>query len=260
MSEATPSGRKTVTSHHVKLTLVAALVWYVVLTGANCYSTSLPVTSTLTKAEPSVAQAIQRVSPAVVYIVADDGAEKSAGTGIIIDSEGYILTNNHIVEKSERALVRFPGKQEVLAEIVYRDKSLDLAILKCPGSNYSAVAVGSIEEPTLGEDVIAMGFPSVSAVGTSPSISKGIVSALRTIDGVKCIQTDAALNPGSSGGPLINMNGEVIGINSWRLREGEGMNFAIALNREVKRHIDSVVAQLIDGRLSFLKPPAERTE
>ena len=124
----------------------------------------------------------------------------------------HFLTNYHIVENEEDVLVILPGREDVIAEIVYSDPNLDIAIIECPGLNYPFVRLGSIEIPGLGDDVIAIGYPYGSELGDSASISKGVISAFRTIDGIKYIQTDAPANPGSSGGPLVNNYAEVIGI------------------------------------------------
>ena len=206
----------------------------------------------------SVADAVAKVSPSVVYIVADYGRWHSSATGILIDAKGCVLTNNHVVEEGYYAMIRLSDNRQIKAEIVYRDPSRDLAILECPGSNYSAIALGSTKHPSLGEDVIAIGFPS-AVLGDSVSISKGIISAFRTIGGVRYIQTDASIGPGSSGGPLINTRGEVIGINTWKLTESEGINFAIEIG-SVKAYIENTVRQLANGELRPLKAPPPQNE
>lgn len=243
-------------------TLVAVLAASVVLMagcgvttpGSSSVSEPLPTESTET---PSATSAVAKVSPSVVQIIAEYGNWHSSGTGIVIDQAGYILTNNHVVEKGYYAMVLLPGKGQVKAEIVYRDQSRDFAILKCPSGDYPAIALGSAKEPNLGEDVIAMGFPSASIIGDSVSISKGVISAFRTIEGMRYIQTDASLNPGSSGGPLINIRGEVIGINTWKLTEAEGISFAIRID-SIKPYVEDVLQRLIDGRISVLGQPSQR--
>ena len=176
---------------------------------------------------------------------------------MFITTDGYVLTNEHVVGQSLYATLNLPNNKSIQAEIIYRDLELDIAILKCAGT-YPAVTLGSTIEPTLGEDVLALGYPSAAQLGDSLSLSKGIVSAFRTINGIKYIQTDASLNPGSSGGPLVNIRGEVIGMNSWKLREGEGINFAIAINN-VQARIRSIVQQHISGNLPVPKTPSEMT-
>jgi hypothetical protein len=205
----------------------------------------------------STSEIAAKVSPAVVWIEVDYGKFSSSGTGMFITTDGYVLTNEHVVSEGYYATLNFPDKRSVEAQIIYRDPRLDIAILKCAGGNYPVVTLGSTTEPELGEDVVALGYPSAAQLGASVSLSKGIVSAFRTISGIKYIQTDASLNPGSSGGPLVNLRGEVIGMNSWKLREGEGINFAIALN-SVKARVDNLVQQHIKGQLAVPEPlPAE---
>ncbi len=204
---------------------------------------------------------VKKVSPAVVLIVTDGGS----GSGMFISSDGYILTNEHVVSESHYATLSLPDQMSVQAEVIYRDQALDIAILKSAGVNYPVVTLGSTTKPMLGEDVVALGFPSAAELGSSVSLSKGIISAFRTIDGVKYIQSDASLNPGSSGGPMVNMYGEIIGMVTWKLRESEGISFAIDIN-SIKRRIESIVQQHKDSLLAVeeptveTKPPVEKAE
>lgn len=190
--------------------------------------------------ELSTSEIVERINPAVAYIENSYGI----GTGTVIDVRGYVLTNNHVVAEENYALVRLPDKQDVIAEVVYRDVNLDIAILKCSGTGYSHIALGSVVESDLGDDVTAFGHPV--GEGESVSISKGIISSYRTFDGVKYIQTDAAANPGSSGGPLINNYGEFIGIISWGFAETEGLNFAIEVNN-IRVLLEDILQQLTQG-------------
>jgi len=235
------------------IVLVLALVLSVGCGGVDT-SQSTPTPEILSANEIAA-----KVSPAVVWIEVDYGNFHSSGTGMFITADGYLLTNEHVVSEGYYATINLPDKGSVEAEILYRDKSLDIAILKCPDGNYPVVTLGSEAESMLGEDVVALGYPSAVELGDSVSLSKGIVSAFRTINGIKYIQTDASLNPGSSGGPLVNLRGEVIGMNSWKLREGEGINFAIALN-SVKARVDNIVQQHIQGLLSVPEPPPDEPE
>jgi len=204
------------------------------------------IDQTTTHEELSTSEIVSRISPAVAHILGDYGA----GTGIVIDSRGYILTNNHVVEGEDNLIVRLPDREQVIAEVVYQDPGLDIAIIKCFGTGYPYVPLGSIEELSLGDDVVVIGYPLGSLLGDSASMSKGIVSAFRSIDDVSYIQTDAPANPGSSGGPLVNTYGEVIGIVSWGLAETEGMNFAIEVNN-IKTYIEDILQLLIEGGISI---------
>lgn len=233
--------------------IIIVLVLALVL-AMGCSSTDTSQ-STPTPEIFSVSDAVAKASPAVVWIEVDYGNFHSSGTGMLITTDGYLLTNEHVVSEGYYATINLPDKGSVEAEILYRDKSLDIAILKCPDGNYPVVTLGSEAESMLGEDVVALGYPSAVELGDSVSLSKGIVSAFRTINGIKYIQTDASLNPGSSGGPLVNMRGEVIGMNSWKLTEGEGISFAIAVN-SVKPDVESIVQQHIQGQLYTIKQAA----
>ncbi|MFC2058095.1 trypsin-like peptidase domain-containing protein [Chloroflexota bacterium] len=179
---------------------------------------------------PSSMSVIEDVLPAVVRIEVGGGN----GTGMIIDESGYILTNNHVVDDTETALVILEDGREFTGTIIGRDEVRDLAIVKIYGANLPIVTLGNSSELALGDEVIALGFPIYSSGATigGATISKGIVSAFRYDNKVQLtlIQTDTAINPGNSGGPLINLDGDVIGINSMKIEHVsvEGINFAIA--------------------------------
>jgi len=186
--------------------------------------------------ELSLPEIVNKINPSVVYIV-------DLGTGIIIDNAGYILTNNHVVQNENNIIVRFYNGLETGAEIVFQDSKLDIAIIKSPAINLPSVGLGSTGDCELGSGVIAIGYPYGSILGWSPTVSNGIVSALRSIDGVNYIQTNAALNPGNSGGPLVNTYGEVIGLNTMGLMGSEGISFAIDLNH-IKSHIGNIISEI----------------
>ncbi len=196
---------------------------------------------------PSIASAVDKVRPAVVRIITEYGM----GSGMIIDKAGYVLTNSHVVEDSQKAMVILTDGQEVSASILGRDEVTDLAILQISGKNLPVVTLGDSDKLAGTEEVIAIGYPLDLEGGAT--VSSGIVSALRNYGGVDYIQTDTAINPGNSGGPLINLEGEVIGINVMTIRVAgglpiEGMNFAIAINSA-----KPMVPRLIAGE-SILKP------
>ncbi len=164
------------------------------------------------------------------------GPGMSAGSGVVIDSRGYILTNNHVVEDASDIKVTFPDGREVPATIVGTDPKTDLAVIKVKVENgpLPAIAWGSYEVLRVGDVVLALGSP----FGLKSSVSFGIISALgRGSVGITeyedFIQTDAAINPGNSGGALVNMKGELIGINTAifsRTGGSEGVGFAIAVS------------------------------
>ena len=167
---------------------------------------------------------------------------ESAGSGIIIsqnDSELLVVTNNHVVEGSDTLTVTFNDGNSVEAQIKGTDSARDLAVVAVPLDKISDDTMNAIKVATLGDsDSLKVGEPAIAignALGYGQSVTTGIVSATgRTIDGFdgEYIQTDAALNPGNSGGALLNANGEVIGINSAKINSSavEGMGFAIPIS------------------------------
>jgi len=159
--------------------------------------------------------------------------QQSLGSGFIISDDGYILTNNHVVEGADQIVVRLSDRREMEATVVGLDKRTDLALLKIDGSSLPVVELGDSSTLKAGEWVLAIGSP----FGFDHSVTAGIVSAVnRSLPNenyVPFIQTDVAINPGNSGGPLFNLEGEVIGINSQiYTRSGGfmGLSFAIPID------------------------------
>ncbi|MBM7866762.1 trypsin-like serine protease [Heliobacterium gestii] len=188
---------------------------------------------------PRIAKA---AGPAIVSIsnmgetITERLVEQSAGSGVIIDAEnGYIVTNNHVVEGAQALQVGLADGRVIKGRLVGRDVRSDLAVVKIDADNLTAVPMGDSDTLEVGELVVAIGNPLGKEFART--VTHGIVSALdRTLDaddiGLKVIQTDAAINPGNSGGGLFNARGELIGINSAKIAlEGvEGMGFAIPVN------------------------------
>ena len=157
---------------------------------------------------------------------------QSLGSGFIISSDGYVLTNNHVVADADEILVRMSDRSELEAKLVGADPRSDVALLKIEGKNLPTVKLGKSEDLKVGEWVLAIGSP----FGFDYSVTAGIVSAkgrsLPNESYVPFIQTDVAINPGNSGGPLFNLDGEVVGINSQIFtRSGGfmGLSFAIPI-------------------------------
>lgn len=175
--------------------------------------------------------------------------QQGSGTGFVISTDGYILTNSHIVEDASSVTVFLSDDEEIDAELIGMDKTSDIALIKID-SKYTgtALALGNSDNTLIGEFVIAIGDPTGIELAGTPTF--GIVSAVNrevNIDGRtnKYIQTDAAINPGNSGGPLLNMKGEVIGITSAKTVtasydehgnaiSAEGLGFAIPINDAMK--------------------------
>jgi serine protease Do len=158
---------------------------------------------------------------------------QSLGSGFIISTDGYIITNAHVVEHSEKITVMLNDKREFNAKIIGADKRTDVALLKIEGSGFPILSMGDPEKLRVGEWVVAIGSP----FGFDSSVTAGIVSAkgrsLPRENLVPFIQTDVAINPGNSGGPLFNMDGEVVGVNSQiytRSGGSMGLSFAIPID------------------------------
>lgn len=149
------------------------------------------------------------------YFLQDEGGRTSLGSGFLIDSKGYIVTNNHVIDKADEIVVRLADDRQFNAVVVGRDRMTDLALLKIEAAEpFSYVEFGDSDKVRVGDWILAIGNP----FGLGGSVSAGIVSAKsRDIDAGSYdsfIQTDAAINQGSSGGPLFNMQGKVIGVNT----------------------------------------------
>ncbi|MGB9192028.1 MULTISPECIES: Do family serine endopeptidase [unclassified Acinetobacter] len=192
--------------------------------------------------------------------------EKTAyGSAFFISKDGYLLTNHHVVEDASKVTIMFNDRREIDATIVGSDARTDVALLKVNGSNFPELRTGNVDRLKVGEPVLAIGSP----FGFDYSASAGIVSAkMRNMMGetsVPFIQTDVALNPGNSGGPLFNQNGEVVGVNS-RIFSGTGgymgLSFSIPIdvamdvaeqlkkNGKVTRSYLGVMLQDIDRNLA----------
>lgn len=168
----------------------------------------------------------------------------SLGSGVIIDGKrGFVLTNNHVIEKATSIRVMLNDKREFEAAIVGMDPDSDLAVLKIPSEQtLPAIEMGNSDDIMIGESVIAIGNP----FGFSHTVTTGVVSAvnrsLKTADRIyhEFIQTDASINPGNSGGPLLNIDGELIGINTAIYAEAQGIGFAIPIDR-AKRIVNDLI-------------------
>jgi len=157
-----------------------------------------------------------------------DHREKSLGSGVVVSPEGYILTNNHVVDGATDVRVTLSDKREFQGRVVGTDPKTDIAVLKIAASNLSPITIGDSSKAEVGDTVLAIGDP----FGVGETVTKGIVSAtgrgnLGIEDYEDFIQTDAPINPGNSGGALINDRGELVGINTAILTHGSGGNQGI---------------------------------
>ena len=203
----------------------------------------------LANAEPNLADAVDRVLPAVVSIrVEQDIGQQKLGSGFIVRSDGRILTNQHVVGDAKTAFVRLRDGTTMLGHVVRASMFSDLALIKIEGKNLPTAPIGDPTTLRPGETVLAIGIP----LGLEETVTRGIVSSVeRDVAGTKYIQTDAALNPGNSGGPLINERGEVVGVNTMKQRDAERLNFAIRID-EAK--------ELISGEIEVPPTPVEKPE
>jgi putative serine protease PepD len=226
-------------------------------TGGQILTTS---TSTIERAPDSVAGIAARVLPSVVSISTVSSNGSGTGSGFVIRADGFILTNNHVVadaaDGAGKISVQFNGGKSIPAEIVGRDTTYDLAVIKVNMTNLKPLVLGDSEKVVVGDSVIAIGSP----LGLTGTVTTGVVSAKdRPVSAgggmdtqnsfINAIQTDAAINPGNSGGPLVDATGAVIGINSAIASMGSssgqsgsiGLGFAIPIN-QAKRTAEQLIA------------------
>jgi serine protease Do len=226
------------------------------------------LTLNTTDVETSITASVQKVGPAVVTVVGTipgqetffgpTGDQTVSGTGFFITDQGYILTNNHVVEGTKEVTIILSDGTEQKASIVGTDRYSDIAVLKTDGKIPAVTKLGNSDVLQPGESVIAIGSPLGNFKNT---VTVGVVSAMgRAIDTgngyqiENLIQTDAAINHGNSGGPLVNLVGEVVGINTLVVRNtnsgdvAEGLGFAIPVNTA------QAVAQQIIEKGYFARP------
>ena len=253
--EANASKRRSLpTASIVVLALVAGLLGGIlggdatkglISSGVNLVSS----TSTIERSPDSVAGLSARVLPSVVSIetISSDGG--STGSGFVIDPNGYLLTNNHVLAGALTIKVMLNDGREFAAKILGRDESYDLAVLKISATGLKALQFGDSDKVQVGDPVIAIGSP----LGLSGTVTQGIISAKNrpvtagdnnsSTSFISALQTDAAINPGNSGGPLVDATGAVIGVNSAIASLGNagssqagsiGLGFAIPINQARK--------------------------
>jgi len=212
--------------------------------------------------EESIVNAVEKVSNSVVNIASVRMMQdqlfrvfpvQGVGSGMIIDDKGHILTNNHVIDGSDRLRVTLGDSKQVSAKVVGTDEETDLAVVRAEpleiNSNdavkFQPVNLGNSEELKVGQIVIAVGNPFGLTGG--PTVTAGIISSLnRNVqfeNGIlELVQTDAAINPGNSGGPLINTKGEVVAINTAKIPYGQGIGFAVPINT-----VKSILNDLVEN-------------
>ena len=266
--EANASKKRTLpTASIVVLALVAGLLGGVlgqdatrglISSGVNLVSSN----STIERSPDSVAGLAARVLPSVVSIETMSSDGGSTGSGFVIDPNGYLLTNNHVVADAMTIKVMLNDGREFAAKILGRDESYDLAVLEISATGLKALQFGDSDKVQVGDPVIAIGSP----LGLSGTVTQGIISAKNrpvtagdrdsSTSFISALQTDAAINPGNSGGPLVDATGAVIGVNSAIASLGStgsaqsgsiGLGFAIPIN-QARKTADQLIR---DGKATY---------
>jgi len=244
------------------MSLIAGVVG--ALIGKVAFDTSPHLTTSnkvIDRAPDSIAGIAARVSPSVVEVDSTTTVGSDTGSGFFIDSNGYIMTNNHVIEaavlNNTKITVKLANNKQYTAKVIGRDTSYDLAVLKIDVTGAPALVLGNSDNVQVGDPVIAIGSP----LGLQGTVTSGIISAKNrpvttSSDNtagessfIDALQTDAAINPGNSGGPLVDATGAVIGVNSAIASLGDsisgqpgsiGLGFSIPIN-QAKRTADQLI-------------------
>jgi len=267
LEESSSKKRSLPTASIVVLALVAGLLGGIlggdatkglISSGVNLVSS----TSTIERSPDSIAGIAARVLPSVVSIETMSRSGGGSGSGFVIDPNGYLLTNNHVVANAMTIKVILNDGREYAAKVLGRDESYDLAVLKIKTTGLKALQFGDSDKVQVGDSVIAFGSP----LGLSGTVTQGIISAKdrpvtagdddSSTSFISALQTDAAINPGNSGGPLVDATGAVIGVNSAIASLGSslggqsgsiGLGFAIPIN-QARKTADQLIR---DGKATY---------
>ncbi|MCH8063054.1 MAG: trypsin-like peptidase domain-containing protein [Chloroflexi bacterium] len=207
--------------------------------------TPTPTSTPRPTATPTLSKVIAEIKPAVVQIISDAGT----GSGFVFSEDGWVVTNAHVVGNSMDVAVMIDGRTPIEGRVVGLDEEVDLAVIRLEGfEGLKILTFGDSDAVSEGEDVVAIGFPLGDILGSTATVTKGVVSSRRYTGSVEYLQTDAAINPGNSGGPLINTSGEVVGINTSRIdvalgRQVLGIGLAISSNT-----VQKLLPDLMNGR------------
>ncbi len=200
-----------------------------------------------TPSELTVSQIVDKMRPSTVLVDVQESTDfGGTGSGFVYDPSGLIVTNAHVVTGGALIKVHLQGSDRWFsARVIGLSPCDDLAIIQVDGGNPVPAVLGSSDALSVGDEVVALGYPKASQLGTDLTVTRGVVSRLHADIGQysDAIQTDAAINPGNSGGPLVNLRGEVVGINTATLVGTTGINFAISISSA-----KPILAQLATGK------------
>ena len=193
--------------------------------------------SPIAPAKLTTAQIADRATPSVVIVenFNEDGEKAAQGSGYVFSGDGIVITNYHVIRGAKSLNVKVPGSEPYRVDSVLGyEIDHDVAALQVSGSSLPALSTETIEEPKVGDRVVAIGAP----LGLESTVSEGIVSALRDVGTMHIIQTTASISPGSSGGPLLNEYGKVIGLTTSTVLNGQSINFVVSA-----RHISELLSR-----------------
>ncbi len=185
----------------------------------------------------TTAQIADRATPSVAVVenINEDGEKAGQGSGYVFSGDGIIITNYHVIRGAKSLNVKIPGQEPFrLDSVLAYEIDHDVAALRVAASSLPALSTEIIEDPKVGDRVVAIGAP----LGLESTVSEGIVSALRDLGTMHIIQTTASISPGSSGGPLLNEYGKVIGLTTSTVRDGQSLNFVVSA-----KHISQLLSR-----------------
>lgn len=212
---------------------------------AAAASASAPVPSPPARQTP--AEIAAHSTPAIVSI----RTAHSLGTGFVVDKSGLIATNLHVIAGSERLVVILPDQRQLpILEVVSHDPNVDLAIVRIGAHDLPALSLGDSDAMHAGDPIVAIGHP----LGLEDTVSNGLISAVRALDGVTVLQISAPIAPGSSGGPIFNERGEVIGVSTAVLQGGQNLNFGVP-SKYVRALLDAPEPMSIEAFAAETTPP-----
>lgn len=205
-----------------------------------------------TGATQGVVDVVERARPAVAIVVARKDGRLGQGSGFVYDARGFLLTSAHVVEGATEVAVRLPNRRPMVAIVAQASQSLDVAVLRVGEEGLPQIPLAAAQ-PRVGEEVVVLGYPVAEVIGFEDlTVTRGIVSRLLVDEGL--LQLDASVNPGNSGGPVVNSRGEAVGIVMGGIRGTTGINFAVMI--EAARDVARLALQV---PFAPTQPPVVRT-